>query len=703
MFRIHECPARFVRLTVLAVPLLAVACGGSTAPENPTPSIEMISPSEVARGTQSLVLAVQGSGFVRSSVVRFNGQDRPTQFMSESEVRAALEAADFAEVGPAEISVSNPAPGGGTSGTAQLVVRDGDNPEPEITSISPGHLTAGTGATPLMIEGTGFIEQSRVIIGFADKDVVYHSETELQIEFSEEELAEGGTLSFVVANPPPGGGISNEVDLEIRSPTPVLSSLDETETTAGQAEFRLRARGDGFISNSEVLVDGEPRVTKFVSPQVLETVLGEEDLRAAGEIALAVRNPAPGGGASEALTFRVVNGVPEITLLPSRGASAGRSGFELMVHGRGFVESSVIRWNGSDRPTRYIRGDRLAATISSGDVSATGSFDISVHTPSPGGGTSSSVPFRVAVVGSATLTGSRTVELGARDLVFDSATERLYASVPGGASPYANSIVAIDPGDGSISGSVFVGSEPDRLARSDDGVYLYVGLNGASAVRRLELATLTPGLQWSLSNGEVAGDIDVAPGQRDVVAVSRHTPGISPSLTGVTIYDAGVARPISSDGHTGGSRIEFLESPSVLYGFNNLHTGFEFFTIAVDLDGARHVHQTGGLFYGFATDIAGASGRMYGTDGSVVDAGRRVKLGTLANTGSAVTADPVTGRIFMATGSGIQVFDMNTYQLLGTLDVPAAATPVLVRWGEDGLAFLDEENVYLIRSPIVSS
>jgi DNA-binding beta-propeller fold protein YncE len=315
----------------------------------------------------------------------------------------------------------------------------------------------------------------------------------------------------------------------------------------------------------------------------------------------------------------------------------------------------------------------------------------------------------VRAVPSAAVTSSRVIALRARDLIFNPQTARLYLSMPGGTEAHSNSVVALDPSTGSITGSVFVGSEPGRLARSDNGQYLYVGLNGASAVRRVEMASLTPGLQWSLPSGQVAGDLEVAPGQPNTVAVSRHRPGISPPLDGVTIYDAGVARPNSSPGHTGGARIEFLESPSVLYGFNNSHTGFEFFTIAVEPSGARHIAETRGLISGFYTNIAGAAGRIYGTDGSVVDAERRVRVGTLGAGGSALLPDPATGRVFMIAEGGIRVYDMNNYQLLGTIpisgfsfDHPALANTRLVRWGNDGLAFLDQDELFLIRSPIVA-
>jgi hypothetical protein len=402
----------------------------------------------------------------------------------------------------------------------------------------------------------------------------------------------------------------------------------------------------------------------------------------------------------------VIAGVPELTLLPSRGGSAGRSGFTLHVHGRGFVSTSVVRWNGAEVPTQYLSGTRLAATIGSDDVAAPGTAQVSVHTPAPGGGTSGAAAFTVRTVGAASVTSRRVVNVTARDLVYNPGTGRLYLSVRGGEVGEANTVGEFNPSTGALVRSAFVGSQPGRIVRSDDGQFLYVGVDGASAVRRVALATLTPGMQWSLGGGEVAGDMEVAPGRPRTVAVSRQRPGYSPPLNGVTIYEDGQARPESSSGHTGGNRIEFLESASVLYGYNNAHTGFEFFTMTVDAAGVRHSITTSGLVSGFYTDIFGESGRIYGTNGSVVDAERRTRIGTIGG-GTAIMVDAQLGRAFVLGESGIAVYDLNTFQQLGMVPVdepyfdhPALLVSRLVRAGSDAMAFLDEDELYIIRSPL---
>ncbi len=697
---------RFPRAALAGLLVLFAACGGDgTTTSNPTPGVTSLDPNRVQQGAAETSLMVVGSDFVRASVVRFNGQDRPTRYVSRTELHATLSSADLASAGMAQIVVVNPAPGGGASNPMQLTIAVGQNPVPVVSALAPAAIAAGSPATTLTVTGSGFVAQSQVTVGLNPRPTTYVSPTQLRVSLSDTLLASGASLPVSVINPWPGGGVSAPWPLEVRTPQPVLSSLSTTQTTAGQTSFTLGVTGTGFVANSVIHLNGGAVPTVFVSATALQARLSESTLRTAGTFNVTVVNGAPGGGTSAPLTLQVVHATPAVTVLPSRGATAGRPGFTLYVHGTGFVDGSVVRWNGADRPTQYLSGTRLAATIAAGDVAAPGTAQISVHTPAPGGGTSGAASFTVRSLGAATAT-TRRMALPGRDLVYDPGTSRLFATVSSASSAHPNSIAEIDPASGTVTRSVFVGSEPGRIARSEDGQYLYVGLNGANGVRRVTLATLTPGLQWSLDGGQVAGDLEVMPGRPGTVAVSRQRPGFSPPLEGVTIYDDGVARPQSSPGHTGGNRIEFLESPSTLYGYNNSHTGFEFFTMSVDAQGVRHSVTSGGLISGFYTDIVGESGRIYSTLGAVVDAERRFRVGTIGG-GHAVAVDARLGRAFVLADAGINTYDLNTFQLLGSVSIaglsfehPANLVSRLVRWGDDGLAFRDTNGIVLVRSPL---
>jgi len=86
---------------------------------------------------------------------------------------------------------------------------------------------------------------------------------------------------------------------------------------------------------------------------------------------------------------------PEVSRLSPSGVLPGGPDFILTVEGLYFVPSSVVRWNGADRPTKFISGMRLTASIPLSDIASAGQARVSVFTPPPGGGTSNAAGFTI--------------------------------------------------------------------------------------------------------------------------------------------------------------------------------------------------------------------------------------------------------------------------------------------------------------------
>lgn len=82
---------------------------------NGMPTISGVSPMTVTAGSPNLALTVNGAGFVSGATVLLNGSARATTFVSSKQLTATILAADQVSVGTAEITVFNPAPGGGTT------------------------------------------------------------------------------------------------------------------------------------------------------------------------------------------------------------------------------------------------------------------------------------------------------------------------------------------------------------------------------------------------------------------------------------------------------------------------------------------------------------------------------------------------------------------------------------------------------------
>jgi hypothetical protein len=80
------------------------------------------------------------------------------------------------------------------------------------------------------------------------------------------------------------------------------------------------------------------------------------------------------------------NGPATLTLLsinPALSAIDKAASFTLTAHGAGFTANSVVRWNGSARPTSFVSGTQLTATIFISDVNVLGNFPVTIYDPAP--------------------------------------------------------------------------------------------------------------------------------------------------------------------------------------------------------------------------------------------------------------------------------------------------------------------------------
>lgn len=89
---------------------------------NPVPVMTSLSPTITTVGSPPFILTVTGTGFVGSSLARWNGLARATTFISRTQLEAAITAGDVAAEGTLSVTVVNPTPGGGVSNELPFTV-----------------------------------------------------------------------------------------------------------------------------------------------------------------------------------------------------------------------------------------------------------------------------------------------------------------------------------------------------------------------------------------------------------------------------------------------------------------------------------------------------------------------------------------------------------------------------------------------------
>src|SRR5262249_16534469 len=87
----------------------------------PIPTIASLSPPSVSERSAGFTLTVNGSEFLQSSVVRWNGTSLATTFVSNTQLQATVPGSLLADEGTANLTVSNPV---ATSNTQTFTVSD---------------------------------------------------------------------------------------------------------------------------------------------------------------------------------------------------------------------------------------------------------------------------------------------------------------------------------------------------------------------------------------------------------------------------------------------------------------------------------------------------------------------------------------------------------------------------------------------------
>jgi subtilisin family serine protease len=297
-----------------------------TAPQNPAPSITSLSPTGSAAGGPALTLTVNGTGFVSTSVVQWNGSNRTTTFVSASRLQAAITAADLSTAGSAQVAVFSPSPGGGTSSPVAFTI----SPQPTL-SISAANVSGGATETVTLTNGLGGANDWLALAAVGAPDTSYLQWTYVAAGLTtrtwtvtmpttpgkyEFRLYLNNSYVRAATSPPVAVGAGT-------NPAPTISGLSPSSAPAGAQAFTLTVNGTGFVSSSVVQWNGGNRTTTFVNASQLQASIAAADVAVAGSAQVAVFSPSPGGGTSSPSTFTIAP-PPALTISAATVAPGAR-------------------------------------------------------------------------------------------------------------------------------------------------------------------------------------------------------------------------------------------------------------------------------------------------------------------------------------------------------------------------------------------
>jgi uncharacterized protein (TIGR03437 family) len=170
---------------------------------NPNPHIESLLPSGLPAGSPPQSVSVTGSGFLSSTVAAVNGNPRMTTLNADQTLSLSLTNGDLAAAGTLNVTLSNPAPGGGVSNGASFVVAPGlvPLPPPGLASIAPSTRPSGSVDTVIGLTASGLSSSSTARWNGVDHALSRSSSGDLSFTVTAAELAHAGTAEVTVYDP----------------------------------------------------------------------------------------------------------------------------------------------------------------------------------------------------------------------------------------------------------------------------------------------------------------------------------------------------------------------------------------------------------------------------------------------------------------------------------------------------------------------
>jgi hypothetical protein len=283
-----------------------------------------------------------------------------------------------------------------------VIVNAAVNPAPAIASLSPASLPAGSGPLTLTVNGTGFLSSSVVQWNASARATTFVSATQLKATITAGDLAAVGTFQVTVVSPAPGGGTS--APAIFTAGPPIALGISAATVAPGSPVTATLTGGPGGPADWLALAaSGAPNTTYVTFVYVGGGVttrtwtVNMPSTPGTYEFRLFLNNGYTRAATSPPITVSAAtNPAPAVTAISPSRASAGSGAFTLTVNGSGFTAASEVRWDGAPRPTTFVSGTQVRASIGAADLTAARNALVTVLSPAPGGGTSTPLPFTIA-------------------------------------------------------------------------------------------------------------------------------------------------------------------------------------------------------------------------------------------------------------------------------------------------------------------
>lgn len=270
---------------------------------------------------------------------------------------------------------------------------------PTLSSISPSTVTAGSSGFTLTATGTNFTSGTQILWNGVAQTTTVVSNTQLTAAIPATQIANAGMVAIRVmkADTTTSGELMLTVNGGSGNQNFSLTSLNPYTVAAGSAAFTLTATGVGFANGDSITLNGTAITTTFDSATQLHATVPAANVAAMGAIQVAVVDSSK--NTTNSLPFIVTGGTagtpPTLTSLNPNTSYNNVPSVALTANGSGFVNGSVIVWNGTAMPTTFVSSTQLTTTIPGTDLIMVGTANVFVLNPDST--VSQTLPFTITV------------------------------------------------------------------------------------------------------------------------------------------------------------------------------------------------------------------------------------------------------------------------------------------------------------------
>ena len=386
-----------MRLFFAIVCLAAVACA--------QPVVTSATPNTIDAGGPSFTLTINVSAFGSNPVVNWSGTVLAATYVNDSTLSATVPAGLIAICGKYSLTVTNTQTNTVSNGFTVIV-------NPVLQSILPNSLPAGSGATTVTATGLGFSSNVylTLIAGNRTNLATTHSASTTTLTAVVPASALNGTYTVsLFVTDPTTSAVSQTLTITLTfasvsviSPSIIYAGIASLDP--GMASLTLGVGGTNFVSGAQVLWNGTPLATRYLSSNVLYATVpaalvhdASPDGKSSRIVAVSMKNP--GATASNAISLVILPdpyGTTIMSLSPT-SAIAGGPAVTLTVTGERFVQGSTVQWARTPLVTTFVSPTQLAAAIPISLV-ATANAVVPITVSTPGIADSNAVNFSVIAV-----------------------------------------------------------------------------------------------------------------------------------------------------------------------------------------------------------------------------------------------------------------------------------------------------------------